>query len=371
MPGCPSPAAMPPLVLALALAATLLAPAAAAKRPEPVLVLGGRDPVALAEGREAPGLEGLTADHGRYRYRFASEASRARFLAEPRRWAVQNGGGCGKMGPLSGLGSPERWLVHEGRTYLFASETCRDRFRADPARFVEGPDAAPATDREADARGRALLERAAEGFGGAERVDGLRSLLVTVRADYPGRDTVLTAGRTHLWSFPGRYRYEERWGEKPYGHALDGESGTDVSGEYELPAEPAVRDYIVRDYWRHPIALVRERRSDRMVVRWAGRDTVAGTPVEVVETAIGGATTALAVDPATGRVLQARYRGRTANGYAPMTVEYGDFRPAGGIVWPFAVAVTYDGTPLRSPRLAVTGVQPDAEVDPARFRPAN
>lgn len=222
-----------PLLLA-ALAAALLAPAASAKRPEPVLVLGGRDPVALAEGREAQGREDVTADHGRY-----------------------------------------------------------------------------------------------------------------------------------------RYRYEERWGEKPYGHALDGEAAMDVSGGYELPAEPAVRDHIVRDYWRHPIALVRERRSARMVVRWAGRDTVAGAPAEVVETAIGGATTSLAIDPATGRVLQARFRGRTSNGHAPMTHSYGDFRPAGGIAWPFAVEVGYDGAPLRSPRLAVTGVHPDPEVDAARFRPAN
>lgn len=359
-----------PLLLA-ALAAVLLAPGASAKRPEPVLVLGGHDPVALAEGREARGREDVVADHGRYRYRFEGPASRARFLADPARWAVQNGGGCGKMGPLSGLGSPERWLVHEGRTYLFASETCRDRFRSDPARFVEAPDPVPASDPALDARGRALLERAAEGFGGAKAVDGLRGLLVTVRADYAGRDTVHTAVRTHLWSFPGRYRYEERWGEKPYGHALDGEAAMDVSGEFELPAEPAVRDYIVRDYWRHPIALVRERRSGGMVVRWAGRDTVAGAPVEIVETAIGGATTSLAIEPATGRVLQARFRGRTANGYAPMTHTYGDFRPAGGIVWPFAVAVGYDGAPLRSPRLAVTEVRPDPEVDAARFRPAN
>lgn len=361
-------AALP--IVAVVLAAVLHVPSAFAKRPDPVLVLGGRDPVALAEGRDSPGSEGVTAEHGRYRYRFESEASRARFLADPARWAVQNGGGCGKMGPLSGLGSPERWLVHEGRTYLFASETCRDRFRSAPERFVEGPDPVPATDPAADARGRALLDRAAEGFGGARAVDGLRSLLVTVRADHAGRDTVLTATRTHLWSFPGRYRYEERWGEKPYGHALDGDEATDLSGEYELPAEPAVREFIVRDYWREPIALVRERRSSRLVVRWAGRDTVGGTPVEVVETAIGGATTALAIDPATGRVLQSRFRGRTANGYAPMTRSFRDFRPASGLVWPWSVEVVHDGAPVRSPRLEVTEVRANVEAGPERFRPA-
>lgn len=356
---------------AAALLALALAAPAWAKRPGPVLVLAGHDPVALCEGREVAGSEVLTTDWGRYRYRFESEQSRARFLADPVRWAVQNGGACGKMGPLSGLGSPDRWLVHEGRSYLFASETCREKFRADPSRFVDVADAAPDPTPEEAARARSLLERAAEGFGGARALEDLRSLEVTVRAEYPGRDTVLAATRLHLWGFPGRYRFEERWSGKPYGHALDVASAMDVSGEYELAADEPVRAHIERDYWRHPLPLVRERRSARMVVRWAGRDSVAGTPVELVETAIGGATTTLAIDPGTGRVLQARFRGRTSNGLVAETRTYSDFRPAAGLVWPFAEEVAHDGVPARSPRLSVTAVHSGVDAAPRRFRPAD
>jgi hypothetical protein len=42
--------------------------------------------------------------------------------AEPERFAVQMGGGCGRMGPLSGSCSPERFAVHDGRIDIFASD---------------------------------------------------------------------------------------------------------------------------------------------------------------------------------------------------------------------------------------------------------
>lgn len=103
---------------------------------EPVPALKGFDPVALADGKEVSGRSDLTATHGIYRYQFVDEANRRKFLSDPERFAIQMGGGCARMGPLAGLGNPDRFLVHEGRIYIFASDGCRSSFQKAPARFL-------------------------------------------------------------------------------------------------------------------------------------------------------------------------------------------------------------------------------------------
>ena len=147
--------------LSLLLLAASAPPASPTPSDEPELALHGLDPVSLCEGAEAEGREDLLVTRGRYVYRFASEESRARFLEDPERWGVQWGGGCGRMGPLSGVGSPERWTVHDGRIYLFASDECRAGFLSQPERYVVEPEARP--------RLRARRARGRHGVGRARR----------------------------------------------------------------------------------------------------------------------------------------------------------------------------------------------------------
>lgn len=369
MPFHPSRIVRRGLAAAALLSLALVAPALAGP-PAAEVVLAGHDPVALCGGREVPGLDSITEDRGNWRYRFASEANRARFRADPLRWGVQIGGACARMGPLTGLGSPDRWLVHDGRIYLFASERCRDRFRAAPERFVERADPVPEPTPGEAARGRALLERAAEGFGGARAVDGTRSLRVAVRAGHAGADSVSHAVREYWWEFPGRHRYEERWRDRPFGHALDGGTGTGIAADVVTVVDEQVLAHIRREYWRHPFVLVRERNAPGLVVRWAGRDSVAGVAVELVEVAADGATTTLAVEPGSGRVLQARLRGRSSDGIAPLEQTFGDYRPVADLRWPFAQSSVLGGRPVESPRLEVVDVSVNPVLDPRLFRPA-
>ena len=164
------------LLMAPAMLAGLVSIAAAAEAPGKLVlggpVLGGLDPVALAQGAQSKGSPDIYLDHFGYRYLFTSAKNREIFRADPLRHAVQMGGACGKMGPLSGKGSPERFFVHDGRIYLFASDSCRDRFKAEPQRYIDGPDAPPAGSDEDRRRAEALLDKAVEAAGG-ERLDRL------------------------------------------------------------------------------------------------------------------------------------------------------------------------------------------------------
>ncbi len=114
---------------------------ARAKRVEARAALLGNDPVLLTEGREVRGRSDIWAEQGAFRYAFASNANRERFLADPERYAIQLEGACAFMaadGAPPGSGDEDRYLVHEGRIYIFASEGCRTSFRASPERYLPG-----------------------------------------------------------------------------------------------------------------------------------------------------------------------------------------------------------------------------------------
>jgi hypothetical protein len=64
--------------------------AAAAETAAPAaLALQGLDPVLLADGREELGKPEIVATSGGYRYQFVSEPNRARFVADPARFAAR------------------------------------------------------------------------------------------------------------------------------------------------------------------------------------------------------------------------------------------------------------------------------------------
>lgn len=102
-------------------------------------VLHGYDPVLLAEGREVQGQAALSQERAGYRYVFADEASRSKFLAHPERYQIQLEGACAlmaKSGAEPGSGDPDLYYVHQQRIYIFATESCRERFQADPAKYL-------------------------------------------------------------------------------------------------------------------------------------------------------------------------------------------------------------------------------------------
>jgi YHS domain-containing protein len=78
--------------------------------------------------REVEGTTEFQHRHGRYLYLFANAANAATFKADPAKYEIQLGGACGRMGALSGEGSPKLFAVHDGRLYIFASEQCKRSF---------------------------------------------------------------------------------------------------------------------------------------------------------------------------------------------------------------------------------------------------
>ncbi len=122
---------LPPFLATSALPAQ--APPAASTAPAP-LALRGLDPLSVIERHPQPGEERFASTHGRLRYQFASAENKAKFDADPERWALQLDGRCAMMPGVLTDGAIH--AVHDGRLYALGSAGCKSEFLSDPARYL-------------------------------------------------------------------------------------------------------------------------------------------------------------------------------------------------------------------------------------------
>lgn len=107
------------------------APAAPPIAPVPARVMPA-DPVLLQSGKVVAGDPKLAELFDGNFYLFQDESTRGTFRADPLRYAAQDGGACGRMGPLGGLGDARKYALQDGLLYFFASDDCMKAFRAEP-----------------------------------------------------------------------------------------------------------------------------------------------------------------------------------------------------------------------------------------------
>lgn len=124
--------------LALAPAGLVLARPARAAEPRVFqpggVAIHGMDPVAYrAEQGPVPGDPAITQDWDGAEWRFATEANRAAFVADPARYAPAFGGYCAFAASRGYLAPtiPEAWSIHEGRLFLNASLRARRLWEAE------------------------------------------------------------------------------------------------------------------------------------------------------------------------------------------------------------------------------------------------
>src|SRR5687768_1689935 len=117
----------------LAVACLLLSWAAAAEPPSGRrIALSGYDPVAyFADGKPAKGTREHWLAFDDAVYLFKSAAHRARFAAEPERYAPQYDGFCagGVSKGYKAEPDPEAWLIANGRLYVFQFKERVEMFR--------------------------------------------------------------------------------------------------------------------------------------------------------------------------------------------------------------------------------------------------
>jgi YHS domain-containing protein len=337
--------------------------AAQVRAQEPAL--RGFDPIALAKGKQESGKAEFATEHGGYRYRFASAEARDAFAREPERWSIQLGGACARMGPLSGAGDPQRWLVHKERIYVFASDQCRDRFAKGPDAFL-AVDEPPPADAAALAAGQALLQRAVAAHGGAERLRAWR----TWRHERTTKNGDLTEQHRVQLAVPDSARIDHDYvghANWSYSRVVSPAASFFVeSGATRAMGADAQRE-VRRTLLCEPLLALRLALDGRATVAAAGkRDGAGGAQQELAVWCDGGLVTfGIGSD---GCVRSARCRGRGPGAsFGALELAFDDWQETGELRAPATIRATFDG--VAAPELGErrTNLAVDVDLPAATF----
>jgi YHS domain-containing protein len=362
----------------LALAAVLVSTSAAllagaAQTTEPMEALDGLDPVLLVQGKEVQGKPAFSVAHGRFAYLFSTAETKATFERDPSKYEIQMDGLCARMGKTAG-GNPSDFLVYDGKIYIFGSDDCHKRFQQAPQKYLASPAAPFPQSANAAARGRDLLERVVAGIGRASTFDTIANYSESFEQvqKRPQGDVPVSIKTT--WAFPDRIRQERTL-------SMQGKTMTSamvmspdgvwfVAGSGQVyPSIAAARVSVEADYGRHPVSLLRARRSAGFKAAALGASTVDGDKVQQVRVVNGPVDAIVNVD-SRGRLHSISYQDRNIAGeYGAFTLLYSDFRKVGGLQLPFAVRGTFNGQPESSQTWTVTSIAFNQALDPSLFAP--
>lgn len=297
----------------------------AAPAPEAPLVLTGLDPVRLVEGAEVDGRDELAREHEGFTYLFESEATRARFDADPGRYAVQNDGICARMGGTT-AGSPDLFAVHDGRVYLFGSPDCRTAFVAEPQAYLEHDAPRDAWTPEARRAGEEWAARTLAATGGAAAWRAL--------ARWLERAAVGTRAVERRFDFErGLLRLDRRFDRFQITELVTPEGAVVDAGRGRRPLRAGQVRSLQRERALHPAALLRALARDggRLAPVLRGEED----GLHALEVDPDGRVVTLLLG-ADGVPRAIRFVGRGDGGrVGPVTERWEDWRVVGAVSAPF------------------------------------
>ena len=282
------------------------------------------DPVLLQLGKTVAGERSIFVTYEGNTYIFANAGTRDQFNREPARFAAQQGGACGRMGPLGGLGDARRYALQEGMLYFFASDECMKLFRAQPRRYMEPADVIPAGTPEQQAAGLAALDRWIAWAGGKDAVKAAKVFTqVSTRRVLQGADS-WDITETLEFAGPHTMRRMDAW-QKVGGTAKDNYQYETLvtpdtavitsSNGRTTPLVDARRTAFERLMNRQPYAIMRARYRPEagLLALKTGEGTLGDARCDYIVTWFEGNATYLAIDKETGRLVQINHPGRVGD----------------------------------------------------------
>jgi YHS domain-containing protein len=285
------------------------------------------DAVQLRRGSVVAGDRRWTIRYQGFDYLFSGPDTMELFAGDPAGYGAADAGACGRMGPLGGLGDARRYLIHENRLHFFASDDCMARFKASPASYLEKPETIPVGDPELQTAGLAAFDRWVGWSGGKDAVRSAsryrqRSLR---RVGFAGSDWDLV----EEWEIDGpqNARYRELRTRVPVPGATSPAGPAQSSMEVVLTPDAARlfldgkqadellgtrRQAFERNMRRIPWSILRARvrpEAGLLVIK-SGDGVAGGRACDFVTTWFEGCRTNLAIDRATGELLQVGHSGR-------------------------------------------------------------
>ncbi len=339
------------------------------------------DPIELIAGREVAGKAELAVEHDGIEYRFVSADNKAAFEKEPRKYEVADGGACGRMGPLSGLGDASRFVVHESRIYFFASDACRSAFVKEPGKFLETPDARPIGTPEALVAGTAAMDRLVEWAGGADRIREMKSYTHSISSTQKSGDKDWKVTKSFAAVFPDRFVMKESWDDLWYSTIRSSDGAAMASRSSHEVIAASRREAFDRALARSLVVLIRAyvkpeptsgTRPDTdaasvgvrsIVVLHDTKETIGTAEVDTIVVWMNGAASRISIDQTTGRPVQFAFRGRDGTSSVGDVVRtFTAYKSVQGVQLPTAYTVVFNGKDLPAAAFGIDSFEINSDV---------
>ncbi len=354
------------LLLSLIVGVTSAQNSQSQERKAPVAI-EGLDPVMLTQGKDVIGQQKYSIIRGDFEYLFASEENKATFEKDPTRYEVQLNGACARMGP-SVYGNADLFTVYKGRIYIFGSGQCLKLFEAAPEKYLEPETTAITPTADALKKGAALIAKAVQSMGGADKIDSLAGY-VEKRTGTVMRQSGPTEAKIILTKlFPDRVRQERATAGNSFAQVIrPGEMFVIIQQQRVFPSRENARAELEKNFHCTPLEILRARqRSDFNAYRIA-EGKAGEAVVEIIGVEFGGVRARVGIDSA-GRILSLSYRGRNSDGeVGEITEYYSDFRAVAGLTLSFKINGAFKGEPTAELSFVVDEIQIDPSIDPALF----
>ncbi len=214
----------------------------------------------------------------------------------------------------------------------------------------------------------ALISKAVTAMGGAPAVDSVTSLELKGKGTRRVQANDLPVTTIARYFFPDRSYQELQLPMGTMKTVVGPKEAFIVAGEGSLPLPDAERLSLLKLMNRNLVAVLQARTRPGFAASVTGAGTVEGTAVQLVKVDTASDTVTLAIDPATGHILQSSSEsggGTSAKG--TLVVTYADYRKVGSLSYPFKATGTFSGQPAFTSQLDSVVVNP--KLDEAMFQP--
>lgn len=290
----------------------------------PTLALSGNDPIELLKGKEVVGSEKYTASYLRHKYHFSNHANLATFKNDPVKYSVQAGGACGKMGALTGKGSPDRWLVTRGKIFLFASDGCRTTFQANEDKYFAAPWTAPATTPDQRKAAKSLYEKVLVAHGGSA-IKAANQIEWNFTTPYQEDSKQKNWNSRYALLGKDKFAQWEDWDAGRLFFVVDGKKGFDGKPGEVFGLHPTENRELTAQF----------ARSVPGILLGAG-----GTPIKVIGKDTGFVMVRddivfnVILDPETSRIAQVEFKDKYNGPISHVKIEFSDYESVSGVWLP-------------------------------------
>lgn len=318
------------------LTATLICLAQIVK-PKTQIVLNGNDPIDLLNGTEIRGFDQFQVDYLRFKYLFSSPENRDKFMADPEKYAVQDGGACGKMGVLTGKGAPHRYAVIRDRIYLFASDGCRSGVVANPEPYFKKRPTYPDASAKSKLHGRKLFSQL-RGAHGLKSGASVPAVSTTTETPYVsnGKNLVWIEGTTFL----NLNSLSLWWGNKSNPGFYAVHNGQAIEGTYaeHYSMSPSETRALVASFLRQPLGVLAcpESAVHSVIVNEDSKSVGLILTYQSI-------TTEVFLNSKTGLVDFVRFTDNVSGPIQTAEIRFSEYKRVAGVLLPQATETRVDG----------------------------